>query len=172
MDVGNHYECNKRTLWFTACRIEQRYVLSQCLSFSWNRGFSYTLNGKYAQMITHKTQLQRDGVFSHKRASGFPMVSGCSVELGPSYTARVESAMSLSSISSAAEASILLLEKSLMSKPSTIFQDLSCGNGNKIYDYIKYPSLSLGNVNRYPAIGSPSPWPLSEHSITYIIQHS
>lgn len=58
----------------------------------------------------------------HRRASGWR----CALCVRFSHTLRKEMAVSLSSTSSAAVASILAREKSLMARPSAIFQDLSC----------------------------------------------
>lgn len=63
----------------------------------------------------------------HRRASGWRCVFGVRF----SHTQRKEMAVSRSSTSSAAVASILAREKSLMARPSAIFQDLSCRRNAK-----------------------------------------
>lgn len=73
----------------------------------------------------------------HRRESGVLGLSKCWLGgfEGSSHTPRKATAVSLSSISSAAVASIFVREKLLMSRPSTIFQLLPWGNGIFLKSY-------------------------------------
>lgn len=84
------------------------------------------------QLYTHKRQLAHTqahsnggagGVLHHRRASRVLRLSKCCCA-GSSHTPRKATAVSLSSTSSAAVASIFDLEKSLIARLSTIFQVL------------------------------------------------
>lgn len=96
--------------------------------------YKYKSNITLINRLTHSISLRHththagvDGVLYHRRASGVSGLSKC-CSGGPAesrHTARKDIAVSLSSISSVAVASILDREKSLTDRPSTIFQDLS-----------------------------------------------
>lgn len=77
----------------------------------------------------HAGLKELDGVIHHRRASGVLRPSPC-WSGGSSHTPRKDTAVSLSSISSAAVASSLDRENSLIVRPSTIFQVLFCGTRN------------------------------------------
>lgn len=81
------------------------------------------LNLSHTQAHSH---VGAGGVHHHRRASGVlrPSKCCCAGSAGSSHTPRKATAVSLSSISSSAVASIFDREKSLMAKLSTIFQVL------------------------------------------------
>lgn len=111
------------------------------LQHTYTHSCAYMWSKEFLQMyFWKKKRWKRDnnGVLFggfHRRASGRRCVFWARV----SHTPRKEVAVSRSSTSSAAVASILALEKSSMDRPSTIFQVLPCKRGRPSgFRFVRY----------------------------------